>query len=563
MIAPHGGQLVHNLLSDKQKQQVLDQLDQYQTIELDNELAKDVKNIADGVYSPLKGFLREADFTSVVNQMRLQDGTVWPIPIILDISKKQYQTLKKENEILLLDQNSQPLALLKDPEFYQYHKKEMAQKVYGTTDKAHPGVEEVYQMGPYLVGGEVMSLVNGRGLFSDHNYTPAQTREIFTKRGWDTVTAFQTRNVPHRGHEFLQMQALARTDGLFVQPVIGRKKLQDFKDEYIIGAYDILINRYYPQNRVLLGILPLKMRYAGPREALLHAIIRKNYGCTHFIVGRDHAGAGDYYQPYAAQKIFEQFEPNEIGVQILKFHEVVYYPHKKIHDYKLADPDDDQLTFSGTKIRGMITHKKQPPKYLMRPEVYQLLTNSYNTMVDKKYKQNNNKKGFVLWFTGLSQSGKTTIADKVYQILEEKGVKIERLDGDVVRESLTKDLGFTKEDRDKNITRVGFVSQLLSKNGVGVIASFISPYEERRQHLRETVENYIEVYVSTPLEVCEERDGKGLYEKARAGEIKNFTGISDPYQEPKNPEILLKPHQDPVELSVDKVISYLEENEFI
>ncbi|MEA2056632.1 MAG: adenylyl-sulfate kinase [Patescibacteria group bacterium] len=184
-------------------------------------------------------------------------------------------------------------------------------------------------------------------------------------------------------------------------------------------------------------------------------------------------------------------------------------------------------------------------------------------MVDQQYKQNNNKKGFVLWFTGLSQSGKTTIADKVYKILEERGVKIERLDGDVVRESLTKDLGFTKEDRDKNITRVGFVSKLLSKNGVGVIASFISPYEERRQHLRDTVENFIEVYVSTPIEVCEERDGKGLYKKARAGEIKNFTGISDPYEEPENPEILLKPHKDPVELSVDKVIKYLEKNELI
>jgi sulfate adenylyltransferase len=563
MISPHGGKLIHNVFSDKQKQQVLANLDQYQTIQLDKELAKDVRNIADGVYSPLTGFLRKADFTSVVNEMRLIDGTVWPIPIILDISQKQHQNLKDEDEILLLDQNSEPLALLKNPEFYQYDKKQMAKKVYGTTEKAHPGVQEVYQMKPYLVGGEIQSLVNGRGLFSDHNYTPAQTREIFQQRGWDTVTAFQTRNVPHRGHEFLQMQALARTDGLFVQPVIGRKKLQDFKDEYIIGAYDILIDRYYPQTRVLLGILPLKMRYAGPREALLHAIIRKNYGCTHFIVGRDHAGAGDYYEPYAAQKIFEQFEPDEIGVKILKFHEVVYYPHKQIHDYKLADPDDEQLKFSGTKIRGMITNKKQPPKYLMRPEVYQLLTNSYNTMVDQQYKQNNNKKGFVLWFTGLSQSGKTTIADKVYKILEERGVKIERLDGDVVRQSLTKDLGFTKEDRDKNITRVGFVAQMLSKNGVGVIASFISPYAEKRQHLRDTVENYIEVYVSTPLEVCEERDGKGLYEKARAGEIKNFTGISDPYEEPENPEILLKPHKDPVELSVDKVITYLEENELI
>ncbi|MEA2056089.1 MAG: sulfate adenylyltransferase, partial [Patescibacteria group bacterium] len=280
---PHGGKLINCQLSLTKKKEILNNLDQYQTIQLDKELTKDVKNIADGVYSPLKGFLREEDFKTVIDKMRLKSGVVWPIPIVLDISQKQYKQLKNKKEILLLDQNSEPLALLKKPEFYQYDAKELAQKVYGTTDKAHPGVEEVYQMGPYLVGGEIASLINGRGLFSDHNYTPAQTREIFEKRGWDTITAFQTRNVPHRGHEFLQMQALARTDGLFVQPVIGRKKLQDFKDEYIIGAYDILIERYYPQTRVLLGILPLKMRYAGPREALLHAIIRKNYGCTHFI----------------------------------------------------------------------------------------------------------------------------------------------------------------------------------------------------------------------------------------------------------------------------------------
>ncbi len=563
MIAPHGGKLINQLVSEQKKQEIIAEKNQWQTLPLNRSLTKDVKNIGRGAYSPLTGFLKEKDFLNVVNDMRLASGVVWPIPIILDINETDKKRLESKQQILLLDHNQQPLAILSNPEIYQYDKQQLAQKVYGITDANHPGVEEVLKLKKYLIGGELQVLANGNGLFSDHNYSPQQTRDIFTSRGWETVTAFQTRNVPHRGHEFLQMQALARTDGLFIQPVVGKKKLQDFKDEYIVGAYDILVKHYFPAQRVLLGILPLKMRYAGPREAIMHALIRKNYGCSHFVIGRDHAGAGSYYPSYAAQEIFRKFKPNELGVQILKFNEVVYYPDRQIHDYKYLDEDAKQIKFSGTKIRNMISSQQQPPSYLMRPEVYQLLTNSYNTMVDRQYKQNSNKKGFVLWFTGLSQSGKTTIADKVYQILEEKEVKIERLDGDVVRESLTKDLGFTKEDRDKNITRVGFVAQLLSKNGVGVIASFISPYTERRQHLRETVENFIEVYVSTPLEVCEERDGKGLYKKARAGEIKNFTGISDPYEEPQNPEILLKPHQDPLELSVDKVISYLKKQDFI
>ena len=563
MIKPHGDKLINRLLSTQRKKQVLKKAEQYQTITLDSEQTKDAYNIADGAYSPLTGFLKKNDFQSVVDEMRLSDSTVWPIPVVLDVDQGQYHQLKDEQEILLVDQAGTAIALLTEPEFYQYDKQNLAEKVFGTLDKNHPGVEEVSAMGEYLVGGEIQSLQNGQGLFSDHNYTPKQTRKIFEQKGWDTITAFQTRNVPHRGHEFLQMQALARTDGLFVQPVIGEKKLQDFKDEYIVGAYDILVERYYPSERVLLGILPLKMRYAGPREALLHALIRKNFGCTHFIVGRDHAGAGNYYQPYAAQEIFEQFDREEVGINILKFSEVVYYPVDKIHDF-LNKEADQLIKFSGTQIRNMIKDQQAPPKYLMRPEVYQLLTNSYNTMVDQQYKQtNNNKQGFVLWFTGLSQSGKTTIADKVYHHLEKRGVKTERLDGDVVRESLTKDLGFTKEDRDRNITRVGFVAKLLSKNGVGVIASFISPYEEKRQHLRDTVENFIEVYVSTPLEVCEKRDKKGLYKKARAGKIKNFTGISDPYQEPKKPEIVLKPHEDPIETSVQRVMDYLEDNEYI
>jgi sulfate adenylyltransferase len=564
MIHPHRGKLINQVLNNNEKKSVLGKEDQYKKIYLDSELVKDVKNIGKGAFSPLKGFLYKKDFQSVCEKMRLSDDTVWPIPIVLDLDKNQVDKIGRENQVLLYDQQKKPLAVLKNIEVYQYDKEKYLQQVFKTKDQKHPGVEEVCKQGDYLAGGEIFLINNSKKVFPKYNLTPLQTRKLFKKRGWKTVGAFQTRNVPHRGHEFLQLQTLKQTDGLFVQPVIGRKKLEDFKDEYIIGSYQLLINNYHPKNKVVLGVLPLKMRYAGPREAVLHAIIRKNFGCTHFIVGRDHAGAGNFYQPYAAQKIFDQFDDDELGVEILKFAEVIYRPYQKVHDFVSEENKDDRIYFSGTKIREMIKTQRKPPEYLMRPEVYNLLTNSYNTLVDKMYKnKNNNKKGFVLWFTGLSQSGKTTIADAVQQHLKENGVTTERLDGDIVRESLTKDLGFTKEDRNENIRRVGFVAQMLSKNGVGVIASFISPYQEERDNLRNTVNNYIEVFVNTPLEVCERRDTKGLYAKARRGEIKNFTGISDPYQEPENPDIEVFPAKDPLEKSVKKVLSYLEENNYI
>ncbi len=564
MINPHGKKLVNRILSKKESDNFFRKKDKIPQIQIDPELIKEVENIANGTFSPLSGFLRKKDYVSVLENMHLQNGTVWPIPIVLDISKDQYKKIENNQVVFLVDQFNNPIAVLKEPEVFEFDKKKHAQKIFGTIDKKHPGVNEVYKMKKYLLGGDIFLINEKDKVFPEYNLTPKKTRELFKKRNWKNIAAFQTRNVPHRGHEFLQKKALEIVDGLFIQPVIGKKKIQDFKDEYIISAYNILIDKYHPKDKVVLGILPLKMRYAGPKEALLHAIIRKNFGCTHFIVGRDHAGVGNYYNPFAAQEIFKQFNKNEIGVEILKFNEVIYRPYAKKHDFVNETNKKDRIYFSGSKIRDMIKTKNKPPEYLLRPEVYNLLTNSYNTLVDKMYKnKNNNKKGFVLWFTGLSQSGKTTIADAVQQVLKEKGVTTERLDGDIVRESLTKDLGFTKKDRNENIRRVGFVAKMLSKNGVGVIASFISPYAEERENLREKINNYIEVFVNTPLEVCERRDTKGLYARARKGDIKNFTGISDPYEEPTNSDIELFPAEDELELSVEKVVSYLIENNYI
>ncbi len=556
----HGEKLVERIFSFKERQEVLKNTGEFETLALNEEQVKDVKNIARGVYSPLTGFLREDDFQPVVSKMRLSDETIWPIPIVLDISKKDFQRIKKGKNILLTDYIGKAVALLEDIQIYPYSKDSFAENVFGTTDKNHPGVDDVYKMKEFLVGGDIRLLDTGREPFPEYNFSPKETREAFQQRGWDTVVAFQTRNVPHRGHEFLQKTALKEADGLFIQPVIGKKKIDDFKDEYILISYEILINKYYPKNRVFLGILPLKMRYAGPREAVFHALIRKNFGCTHFIVGRDHAGVGSYYGPFEAQRIFDNFKKDELDITILKYPEVVYYPKKKTHTFVDQCPPEQRVSFSGSKLREQIKLKEVPPSYLIRPEVFSFLAQSRSALVDGMYKKTQNQKGFVLWFTGLSQAGKTTVANRVYEILEEKGVKLERLDGDIVRQSLSADLGFSKEDRDKNIKKITHVAKLLSRNGTGVICSFISPYRKIRDKIREEITNFIEVFCNCPLEICERRDTKGLYQKARKGEIQNFTGISDPYELPQSPEIELNTDIETIEESTDKVVNYLEQN---
>ena len=563
MINPHGNILINRILPAPKRKEYLESVSNFKELIVSEEVVREIKNIARGVYSPLKGPLKEEDFQRVVKEMRLKDGTVWPIPIVLDISAKKAEEFKNEKDILLKDFNQKPIAILKDIQIYSFDKDLLAENVFTTKDRAHPGVEEVYKMKDYLIGGEIELLDDSKETFPEYNFTPRETRKIFKEKGWRKIVAFQTRNVPHCGHEFLQKEALKEVDGLFIQRVIGKKKNSDFKDEYILVSYEVLIDRYYPKDRVVLGVLPYKMRYAGPREALLHALVRKNFGCTHFIVGRDHAGVGNYYKPFAAQEIFNNFKKDEIGIEIMTFPEVVYCPIEKKHIFKNNCSHPEKIFFSGTKIRELIKKREQPPKYLMRPEVYYFLANSYNSLVDDLYKKKISQKGFVLWFTGLSQAGKTTIGDKVYEFLKTKGLKVERLDGDIVRQYLSKDLGFSKEDRDENITRIRYVSKLLSRNGIGVIASFISPYRKERDQIRREVKNFIEVFCNCPLEVCETRDTKGLYKKARKGEISNFTGISDPYEKPLNPEIEIRTDRESIESCTNKILDYLSKRKLI
>ena len=551
--------------TDQNQKEVFQNIDQYEKIILNSDEIKDVRNIASGAYFPLSGFLRREDFLSVCQSMRLSSGEVWPIPIVLDITENEYKKIKNEKDIILADKSENPVAILKNIEAYPYNKDFLAEKIFGTKDRNHPGVDEVYKMGDYLIGGDIFLLDDSREPFPDYNFLPQETKEYFREKGWQTICAFQTRNVPHRGHEFLQKEALKITDGLFVQPVVGRKKKEDFKDEFILASYEVLIERYYPKNRVLLGILPLKMRYAGPREALFHALIRRNFGCTHFIVGRDHAGVGNFYPPTAAQEIFDRFDKKEIGIEILKFPEVVFCKACRSHVFidTCLHSEEEKIHFSGTEIREKIKNKEVPPSYLMRPEIFHLISGGLNSLVDDFYRKGNLKTGFCLWFTGLSQSGKTTTADRLYDRLKGEGLRVERLDGDVVRQTLTKDLGFTKDDRDENLKRVGSLARLFVQRGVIVIASFISPYEQVRRELRKRIPNFIEIFVDCPLEICERRDKKGLYQKARRGEIEHFTGISDPYEKPKNPDIIIKTGRISTEEAVEKIYRYLKEKGWI
>lgn len=344
-------------------------------LKIDSSAIQDARNIVSGAFYPLKGFLRELDFKSVLDKMRLNNGDVWSIPVVLDISEKDYETIKKENVITLANKDNSTEFLLKNIEIYTYNKNEFAKKLFGTNDLEHPGVKEVMNKGKYLVGGELSLVFDNEKSFEEYNHSPEETKKEFKNKGWKTVVAFQTRNIPHRSHEFLQKLALQHVDGLFVQPVIGKKKTGDFKDDVILKSYEILLDKYYPKNKSFLGILQTKMYYAGPKEAIQHALIRRNYGCTHMIIGRDHAGVGDYYDSYASHNIFDQFKKDELGIEILKYENV---SHCNVCDELTSSKscghnDEEKLFLSGTKVRELINNKEKLPKKLIRSEVAEFL----------------------------------------------------------------------------------------------------------------------------------------------------------------------------------------------
>jgi len=379
---PHGGKLVNRVLEGKAKQKALPEASRLPQITLSEEQVKEVVNIATGTFSPLEGFLGQRDYLSVLDQMRLADDLPWTIPIILDIREQEAGRLKEGDDAALVDEALQPVAILHLEEKYSYDRDELAEKVFGTLDRKHPGVAKVYRMGEVLLGGKVDLIEEPQLPFDRYHLKPVETRILFQEKGWRTVAGFQTRNVPHLGHEYVQKTALAFVDGLFINPVIGKKKSGDFRDEVILDSYATLIEHYYLKDSAVLAILPMEMRYAGPREAIFHAIVRKNFGCTHFIVGRDHAGVGDYYSPYAAQDIFEQFP--DLGITPLFFKSFFYCRKcESITNDKTCPHDDsDHINFSGTKIRELLSQRQTPPKELMRAEVAEIILSHDNLFVE-------------------------------------------------------------------------------------------------------------------------------------------------------------------------------------
>jgi sulfate adenylyltransferase len=382
MIQPHGGRLVERILKGEKIKKILEKADGLPSLKLDAESVSDVENIATGVFSPLEGFMGKEDFLHVLKQMRLSSDLPWTIPIVLDVTKEEADKLKVGGQVILLNEKDEPAAVLHLEEKYTYDKEEMAEKVFQTTDAAHPGVAKAKSMKDVLLAGKIDLIQESPTPFARYKLSPKETRVLFKEKGWRTIVGFQTRNTPHIGHEYVQKTALTFVDGVFINPVIGRKKKGDFKDEVILASYEELIKNYYLKERAVMAILQMEMRYAGPREAIFHAIIRKNFGCTHIIIGRDHAGVGTYYHPYAAQDIFEEFP--DLGI-IPLFFRSFYYCKKclsVVNEKICPHPPSEQIQFSGTKIRDMLTKGEYPPPELVRPEVARIIMEFKNPFND-------------------------------------------------------------------------------------------------------------------------------------------------------------------------------------
>ncbi len=560
LIPPHGGTLVNRIAPKDQQASLLEQARSLPTLNVTQRTLADIECISTGVYSPLTGFLTEKDYLRVIYDMELTNGITWPIPVTLPAPNELASTITTKNRITLA-WNGKPIAIMTITDIYEPDKHEEATNVFKTDDLSHPGVATLFESPDTYLGGPI-DLINPipHHDFLEYRLTPLQTREEFQRRGWHTIVAFQTRNPIHRAHEYLQKVALEMADGLFINPLVGTTKSDDVPAKVRMQTYEVILNTYYPRDRVLLGVFPAAMRYAGPREAIMHAIARQNYGCTHFIVGRDHAGVGNYYGTYDAQQIFEELEPEKLLIQPLKFEHAFYCKICEQMATKKTCPHGNQahVYLSGTKVRKMLADGEMLPREFTRPEVAMILSNAYQQKRDHVH-----QRGVTVWFTGLSGAGKTTISKALERELRKRGYKVERLDGDIIRQNLTKGLGFSKEDRDENIRRIGFVAQLLTRNNVIVLVAAISPYRHVREEVRQRIGDFIEVYVNAPLEVCEQRDVKGLYKKARAGLIKQFTGIDDPYEPPINPEVECRTDQETVEESVTKVLRKMAELGYI
>ena len=522
----------------------------------------DLELLMNGGFHPLKGFLCEDDYGSVVDKMRLADGTLWPMPVTLDVSEGFAESVKLGDNIALRDQEGVILAILNVTDRWRPDMSLEAMKVLGTDDLAHPGVNYLqHAAGPFYLGGPVTGLqLPAHYDFRVRRDTPNELRACFRKLGWHRIVAFQTRNPLHRAHQELTFRAARETAAnLLIHPVVGLTKPGDVDHFTRVRCYEAVLDKY-PSSTAAMSLLNLAMRMAGPREAVWHWLIRRNHGCTHMIVGRDHAGPGKdskgepFYGPYDAQNLFREHE-DEIGVKMVDFKHMLFVQERA--QYMQADEIEEGLTaldISGSELRRRLREGLELPEWFTFPEVARELRRRYPPR---------SQQGFTVFFTGFSGSGKSTIANALLvKLMEMGGRPVTLLDGDIVRKNLSSELGFSKEHRDLNIRRIGFVASEITKNGGIAICAPIAPYAAARRDVREQIENFgafVEVHVATSIEECERRDRKGLYKLARDGKIKEFTGISDPYDVPENPELKLETENVEVDHCAQQVLLKLEQ----
>ena len=530
----------------------------HKRIILSNRQLCDIELIIDGSFNPLDSFLNKEDYESVLENMRLSNGDLWPIPVCLDLDKKEIDRL--EDEVSLTDKEGYIIANMSINDIWEPDKKKEALAIFGTLDESHPGVYKLFNnTKKYYVGGKLKEINQVRHYdYLNLRHPPKSVKNFIDKTNRKKTIAFQTRNPIHRAHFELLKRSMGELDAnMLIHPVVGQTKPGDINYFTRVNCYKKIIN-HLPKNKTFLSLIPLSMRMAGPKEALWHALIRKNYGCTHLIVGRDHAGPGldskgnSFYGAYDAQDLMKKYQ-DEVGIQIVPFKLFVYVEQKNNFFEVDKVPDKCQYkNISGTELRNLLENGREIPEWFTFPEVSKELKKAYPPK---------NKKGYTIFFTGLSGSGKSTIANALMSKLLEKDHRpVTLLDGDIVRTHLSSELGFTKEHRNLNITRIGFVASEITKNGGAAICAPIAPYEISRKKNRTLISQfgeYIEVHISTPIQTCEKRDVKGLYAKARAGHIKGFTGIDDPYESPINPELSIDTTNITIHQSVSIVFNYL------
>ena len=564
---PHGGELVNLLLDPEEAAYLKTQSRDFPSWDLTTRQICDLELLLSGGFSPLRGFMNRADYEGVCHEMKLTNGVLWPMPITLDVTEAFAKTLKPgSSRIALRDSEGVMLAVLHVEDVWQPDRNGEAKAVFGTTSKAHPGVD-------YLLNKANARYVGGRleGLQMPTHYdfrtlrlTPADLRAEFTRLGWRRIVAFQTRNPMHRAHVELTFRAARQVEAsLLIHPSVGMTRPGDVDYFTRVRCYQLLVTKY-PHGTAKLSLLPLAMRMGGPREAIWHALIRKNHGCSHFVVGRDHAGPGKdvdgkpFYGPYQAQELFRKHQA-EIGVEMVPFQMMVYVEERDKYFPENEVPKDTRvLNLSGTELRRRLNEGREIPAWFTYPEVARELRRSFPPR---------HKQGFTVFFSGLSGAGKSTIANVLLtKFLEMGGRPVTLLDGDLVRKHLSSELGFSKEHRDINIRRIGYVASEITKNGGIAICAPIAPYDATRKDVRGMIEpfgGFVLVHLSTSVEVCERRDRKGLYAKARAGILKEFTGISDPYEEPSDAEVRINTAELTPEEAAQEIVLHLEREGFV